>query len=69
MRTSVVINCQAFARCPFSLSLQQRARPEALLAGDGLIREHDQGGNVMIMHFSSFYLDLCWGLPLSLAPL
>lgn len=37
----------------------KRAGPEALLAGDGLIREHGQGGNVMIMHFSSLYVEVC----------
>lgn len=37
----------------------KRAGPEALLMGNGLISEHDQGGNVMIMHFSSLHVEVC----------
>ncbi len=36
----------------------KRVGPEALLTGDDLIREQDRGGSVMIMHFSSVYLEL-----------
>ena len=43
----------------------KRAGPEALLTGDGLIREQGRGGNVMIIHFSSLYLELYWDLPQS----
>lgn len=50
MCKSVVINCQAFV-------LSVYPSKEALLTGDGLIREQDQRGSVMIMHFSSFYLE------------
>lgn len=66
MRKSVVINCQDICMVSFQSIPPKSVGPEALFTGDGLIKEQNQRGSVMIMHFSSFYLDLLWGLPLSL---